>query len=176
MNRTFAFARSFHHDERGVAAVEMALIGTLIMGALFNVVEVGRYVYQSMELAAASQAGAQAAIVTCDTNKTPVTSNCPAAPAAIQMAIRGTSLGDSVVQHGPLDEAWYCVNFQGTLQAMSAATVRPADCSDAGVVANKPALYLRVTVAYDYQAIFPGVTVVDALPHALERSAWMRML
>lgn len=170
------FIGSFRRDERGVAGVEMALTGTLIMGALFNVVEVGRYAYEVTEVAAASQAGAQAAIVTCDTTRTPVTINCPAAAAAIQTAIRGTSLGNGVAQQGALSEGWYCVNPQGALQYVSAPASKPLNCSAAGVPANKPALYLRLTVTHAYHPIFPGLTLVSTFPSSVTRSAWMRVL
>jgi len=78
---TAFFLRRFARNERGVAAVEMAMIGGLLTGALMNVAEVGRYAYLTTEVSAASQAAAQAAIITCSTDRTPVTTNCPAVAA-----------------------------------------------------------------------------------------------
>ena len=55
------FLRAFGNDRRGVAAVEAALIGGFLVVAMFNVAEVSRYAYISMQVLTASQAGAQAA-------------------------------------------------------------------------------------------------------------------
>lgn len=167
---------SFTRDERGVAALEGAMIGSILVGALFNVVEVSRYAYITTQVAAASQAGAQAAIVTCDTVKTPVTINCPAAPAAIELAVHGTSLGGAVEQATALQEGWYCLDLSGVLQLMSAANAKPTDCTAAGVPGGLPSLYLQVRVAYEFSPIFPGLTLTEAFPSTIARTAWMRML
>ena len=169
--------RGFAEDQRGVAAVEMALVGTFLAGALLNVVEVSRYAYMSSQVTAATQAGAQAAIITCEPGETPVTLNCPAAAAAINQAIHGSSLGAHVGLQGGLTEGWYCVTSNSTLQFMVAATAtKPVDCSAAGVPAGTPSLYLRVRTTYTYEPIFPGLTITESFPAAIVRTAWMRML
>lgn len=169
--------RRFAGDQRGVAAVEMALVGTLMAGALVNVAEVSRYAYMSSQVSAATQAGAQAAIITCEPGATPITTNCPAAAAAINAAIHGSSLGAHVALQGALTEGWYCVTPTSTLQFMVAASgTKPGDCSAAGVPTGKPSLYLRVRTTYTYQPIFPGLTITERFPAAIVRTAWMRML
>ena len=167
--------RAFRADERGIAAVEVALVGALLTTALFNVVEVGRYTYVAGQVAAASQAGAQAALVTCTTTQTPVTSNCPSVGTAITAALQGTTLGSSVTQLGSLSERWYCVNAAGALQDMAAAANKPANCSASGG-SGVPGLYVTVQATFTYQPIFPGLTIVNALPATVTRSAWMRVL
>lgn len=163
-------------DERGVAAVEMALVGSLLAVALMNVAEVGRYAYLAMEVNAAAQAGAQAALVKCDPGETPVTINCPEAEDAIETAITGTSLREQVTLRDAVDEDWFCLNSEGALQEMSPADSKPTDCADAGVPGGRPALYLRLRTAFTYEAMFPGLTIVQALPETIERSAIMRLL
>jgi len=169
--------RRFASDERGVAAVEMALFGTLVIGALLNVVEVGRYAYVVTQVTSASQAGAHAAIAKCATTETPVTSACPEAADAIDTAIAGTSLGEQIALDGELQEAWYCVNAGGTLEEVAEADdPKPANCQDVGVPSGTPGLYLRVRVTHDYEALFPGLTIAESLPTEIVRTAWMRML
>lgn len=167
--------RRFWEDERGIAAVEVALVSTLLITALFNVVEVGRYAYVASQVSAASQAGAQAALVTCPTTQTPVTTNCSAVASAITTALQGTTLGAGITQQGSLVERWYCVNSAGALQDMAAASSKPSNCAAAGG-SGLPALYLTVSASYTYQPMFPGLTIVAALPASVTKSAWMRML
>jgi Flp pilus assembly pilin Flp len=168
--------RRFADDERGVAAVEMALIGTLLAGALMNVAEISRYAYLAMEVDAAAQAGAQAAVVKCDPAETPITINCPEADDEIETAISGTSLGQGVTLEEPIDEAWYCLNGEGALQKVSPAGSKPSDCSQAGAPNGRPGLYVRLRTTFTYEPIFPGLTLVEALPETITRSAMMRLL
>ena len=170
------FLRAFGNDRRGVAAVEAALIGGFLVVAMFNVAEVSRYAYISMQVLTASQAGAQAAIITCDPPETPVTINCPEAPAAIAAAITGTSLGAAVALQGGLAEGWYCVNLEGVLQRMGGPTAKPVNCTAAGVPGGAPSLYLSLRVAYPFEPIFPGLTLVETFPRTIVKSAMMRML
>jgi Flp pilus assembly protein TadG len=169
--------RRFARDERGVAAVEMALIGGLLTGALMNVAEVGRYAYLATEVSAASQAAAQAAIITCPTDKTPVTINCPAVAAAVTTALHGSSLGSRIsLVTGGMTEGWYCLKANGTQVWVSAAASKPANCIDAGEPNVLPALYVSLQATYDYEAMFPGLTIVGNFPPHIIRTSWMRML
>ncbi len=165
----------FAADERGVAAIEMALLVGIVAGALLNVAEVGRYLYSSAAVAAATQAGGQAALAQCPPDRTPATINCEGLSSAVTAAIRGGSLQQRVSLYGALQEGWYCIDQQGSLVSVGSLGNRPGDCSGAGDPASQPVLYLRVRTQFTYQPMFPGVTVVDALPQTLLRSAWMRM-
>lgn len=161
-------------DETGVAAVEVALVGSLLVTAMFNVVEVGRYSYVATQVTAASQAGAQAVLVTCTSAQTPVSTNCPSATAAINNALQGTTLGTGVTQPSALTERWYCVSSAGDLQDMAPAASKPSNCAGAGG-SGLPGLYVKVQATYTYQPMFPGLTVVATLPATVSRSAWMRV-
>lgn len=176
IRRIATFLQRLGRDERGVAAVETALVGTVFLAALFNVIEVGRYAYTAMQVTAASQAGAQAAVTFCKPDETPVTTECAGASAAIQVAAQSTSLGYDVTLDGPLDEGWYCVTSQNTLYKVAAATGEaPDNCDDVGQPSGPPALYVRVQVTTTFEPIFPGLTIVTSFPETIGRTAWMRV-
>jgi hypothetical protein len=168
--------RRFGADQGGVAAVETALVGTLLVATTLNVVEVSRYAYQSTQVTAAAQAAAQAAIITCDTTKTPATLNCPALANAVNVSLQGSSLGADVHLDGAISERWYCLTNTSALQDMSPAGSKPVDCNGAGLAGDKPALYLKLTAAYTYTPIFPGITLAETFSGAIKRTTWMRML
>jgi len=155
-------------DERGVAAIEAALVSGLLFVSLMNVVEVTRYAFTSTQVEAVTQAAAQAAVITCDPNHSPVMENCPSVNEAITTAIHGSSLGDGVSLEGSLSEQWYCVSGD-TLQA---AGGQDDTCPNDA----KPGLYLRIRTTYTYEPIFPGLTVVESFADSIEHTAWMRTL
>lgn len=172
-----SFLGRFARDEDGVAAVEMALISGVLIAALLNVVEVGRYAYLSTQVLAATQAGAHAAIARCEESESPVTLNCPEVTAEVTAAVQGTSLGALVSLREPgLAEAWYCVNEQGILEEMAPPAEPPADCADAGDEDAEPGLYLRVQTQFAYEPLFDGLTLTETFPAVIERTAWMRLL
>lgn len=167
--------RRFLRDQRGAAAVEMALIGSLLAGVLVNAVEVARYASMTGQVAAASQAGAHAVIINCLPGETPVNANCPEADAIATAAVRGTSLGAAVTRQGPITEAWYCVTEAVALVEVGPAANRPENCQAAGDPAQEPALYVQVRAAYDYAPLFPGLTITETFAPTIARSAWMRV-
>lgn len=165
----------FRRDERGVAAVEMALITGIFSVAMLNAVEVGRYAYILMEIGQATQAGAQAAYVTCDSNHLPATQNCPSLDSAVTTAIQSTSLGARVSINGAISEGYYCLNNTGALVYASDVNNRPSDCSAYGEAALSPSLYLQVPTTYSFTPIFSSFTIGSGLPHTIQKTAWMRM-
>ncbi|MBW8814546.1 MAG: hypothetical protein JF588_14065 [Caulobacterales bacterium] len=176
MSRRARFFSRFAGDERGIAAVEMALMGTLLAGALMNVAEVGRYAYIASEVAAASQAGAQVILTTCDTIHTPVTVVCPDVQSAIITAASGTSLGHDISIKTPIDEGWYCLKDDGTLKFEAHADDdKPNDCGDVGEPQARPEIYVQVQARYNYQAMFPGLTLAQSFPGQISHTAWMRV-
>lgn len=168
--------RRFDRDDRGVAAIETALVGSVFLVALFNVIEVGRYAYTTMQVTAASQAGAQMAIVGCKPDQTPVTTNCPGVTAAIEIAAQSGSLGNHVTLNGPISEGWYCVTGEKTLQYVAAASSEPpSDCEENDLPSGPPSLYVRVQVTTEFEALFPGLTIVQTFPDSIGRTSWMRV-
>ena len=166
---------AFRLEECGAAAVEMALISTLFVAGILNAAEMARYGFQMMELQAATQAGAQATLVTCDTSHLPATVNCANVVTAVTTAIHGTSLGTKVTLSGSLSEAYYCLNAAGALVWVSTTGSKPADCTAAGTPALKPADYAVVNTTFVFSPLFRGATVVSSFPSTLNRSAWMRL-
>lgn len=173
--QTSGFLGRFGGDARGAAAIEMALITSVLAAALLNVAEVGRYAYLATQVSAASQAGAHAAIVTCEPSETPVTINCPEVGGAITASIRGTTLGADISLQGAITERWYCLSTSGALQDMAAASTRPNNCQAAGDASLQPALYVRVVTQYAYEPIFPGLTIAETFDANIVRTAWMRV-
>jgi len=168
--------RRFGADQRGVAAVEMALVTGVFSVALFNAIEVGRYAYILMEAEQATQAGAEAAYVACDAQHVPATVNCSGLNAAVATAIHGTTLGSDVSLNGALSEAYYCLDSHNALVFASDLDSKPADCSGFGQATLKPVLYLQVHTTYTYAPIFNGFTIGSSFPTSIQKTSWMRML
>ncbi|MDB5450519.1 MAG: hypothetical protein JWQ52_1647 [Phenylobacterium sp.] len=165
----------FASDDRGVAAIEMALVGSFfVMGAL-NAIDLGRYAYVTAQLQDATQVAAQAALVACDTAHLPATTNCTNLNSAVDTALRSTPLGPDGTLTSAVAEGFYCLNASNALQYVSDVNHKPLDCTAAGQPALSPVDYLQVTTSYSYQPLFANMTVVAALPSELGRTAWMRM-
>ncbi len=171
--------RSFRNDDRAVAAVEFSLVASFLVIGLLNAVDVGRYIYQRLNVENAAQAGAQAAWHTCyDTSSMlPATQKCSGLNAAITAAIQSTSLGTAVsLASGSPTEGYYCVNSSGTLQAVGSLSSKPSDCSAAGNSAASPGDYIQVGLTYSYAPLFPGVSVMSAAGiSTITMTSWMRM-
>jgi Flp pilus assembly protein TadG len=168
--------RRLRRDERGVAAIETALITGVFAVAMMNAVDVGRYAYVLMETEQATQVGAQAALVACDAQHVPATQSCPNLNSAVTTAIHGTSLGSAVTLNGAITEGYYCINGSGALVYASNISSKPADCSGFGSPGLSPALYLQVHTSYAYAPIFPGLSIAKAFPKSIQKTSWMRML
>jgi hypothetical protein len=178
LSRYQAALRLFCHDTRGVAAIEMALVGMMLILGVLNVVDFGIYAYKKMQVADAAQVGAQAAWKTCYlSSMLPVTQNCPPLNGAITNAIQSTSLGTAVtLTSGYPQEGYYCVNGSGTLQAVGSLASPPADCSAVGNAGVAPGDYIQVAVTYGYASVFPNLTVMAALGiTSITTTAWMRV-
>jgi hypothetical protein len=173
--RARSFLRRLGREDRGIAGVEMALIASAFSLAALNAAEVGRYAYLLMQVRQATQAGAQAAIKTCDTAHLPATTNCTGLSSAVTTAIQSTGLGSSVALNGSISEAWYCLDTHGAMQNAGAADARPSDCTAFGGSGVAPALYVQIPTTYTYAPLFGSMTVASHFPTAITRTAWMRM-
>jgi len=163
--------RLFGADARGVAGIEFALTGLVLVIGLLNAVDVGYYAYRRMEVENAAEVGAQAAWKNCTNPQNPMVPatqinastglpNCPALNNAITTAIQSTTLAKKVsLASGYPTEGYYCVDSSNALQPYpdgSSVTSPPTACSS-GVT---PGDYLRVGVTYPYQSLFPGLISV----------------
>ncbi|HEY8573927.1 TadE/TadG family type IV pilus assembly protein [Phenylobacterium sp.] len=164
----------FARDRRGVAAVEMSLIASLLCVCTVNAVEVARYASSARQVSAATHAAAQAAFATCDPVHTPATTKCPELATTTGAAVASTPLG-AAVKLSPLTEGYYCVSTAGKLTYVSAADSPPADCSSVSQSGIRPGLYLRVQTTYTHAKLLGVPTVADTFANPIQRSAWMRM-
>lgn len=179
--------RAYLQDQRGAAAAEFALILGVFVVALPNVIDVGIYAYDVMQVQNSAQMGAQAIWAAC--NQLPATdaTACPNASAALNAAVQRTSLGGSV-QVSSVAEGYYCTDSTGALAnaasngktgnftsgLSSAVPSPPSDCSKlTNPKTSKPGDYIWVTVTYSYTPVF-SASVMSA--RTIESTAWMRLL
>jgi len=171
--------RLFGADARGVAGIEFAITGLLLVIGLLNAVDVGYYAYRRMEVENAAEVGAQAAWNTCTNPQNPMlpaTVKCSPSPmnAAITSAIQSTTLGTAVsLASGYPTEGYYCVNSSNALQYQGSVSSPPTACSTGAT----PGDYLQVGVTYPYQPLFPGLISVMSVSGvtSITKTSWMRM-
>lgn len=165
----------FAANERGAAALEIALwLGVLVVPVL-NVVDLGFYTFQKMQVEAAAQAGAQAAWEACSSlTAQPKGTACGAAmTTAMTTAIQSTSLGANVtLASGSPTEGAYCPDATEVLQPVGTYA---QSCAAAGYPAGTAGDYVQVAVSYNYSPVFSGVSIVALLPTPIVRTAWMRL-
>jgi Flp pilus assembly protein TadG len=170
------FLKHFARETRGVAAIEFAAFAGFLSIALLNVVDLGRFLYQRMQVENAVEMGAMAAFRTCGINEVPATTKCSGLNSAISAAISSTSLGSSVsLASGSPSEGYYCVSGSGSLVYVSDVSSAPADCSSVGNAGAKPGDYLRVDVTYTFSPLFTGVSIGGLLPRTLTRTSYIRL-
>jgi Flp pilus assembly protein TadG len=168
--------RRFLGNDRGVAAVEFALIAGVVIYAFVNAVDIGLYLYKEMEVENATQVAAQAAWKACDLTHLPATTNCPGLQSAVNTAVQSTSLGASVtLQSGSPSEGYYCVNAASALQYISNVSSKPADCTAAGQPSIQPGDYIDIQTSYTYAPLFPALSIAGTFKTPITRSALMRL-
>ena len=167
----------FRADANGLAAVDFAITGTMLVFGLLNAVDLGYCMYRRMEVENAADVGAQIASKTCDQNVLPATTKCSGLSAAITSAIHSTSLGTAVsLVSGYPTEGYYRTNASNALQYVSDVSSKPSSCSAAGNASAGPADYLQVQVTAPYQALF-GVSVMGVLGWtSISTTSWMRRI
>ncbi len=169
-------------DRRGAAAAEFALVLALLVVPLLNVIDLGTYVFQRMELENATQVAAQAAWATCALPANlPATPNayekCLNLPTAMTTAVQSTPLGSGVTVTAT-NEDYKCVSA-GTGQLVSTGTfpTKPsANCGTyGGYASDAPSDYILITASYSYAPLFSDVSVASLLTTPITRTAWMRL-
>jgi Flp pilus assembly protein TadG len=162
--------------DRGVAAIEFALIGGLMCVALLNTADIAVYLFDRIQVQNAAQMGAQAGWKACDLAHIPATKNCAGFGTAVTAAVQSTGLNSkvSLVANSP-SEGFYCLNSSGSLQYVSDVTSKPSDCTAAGMPSLTPADYILVQTTFTYVPLFPGLTVTGALGSTITKTAWMRL-
>lgn len=176
--------RSFWRNTEGVAAVEFALVATLLFGLLANIIDVSWYMYLSIQVESATQNASRAAFVACDPyTQLPATKNCGTKfTSAVEGALHNTILKSTVIWTNkppvaayaagklPL-EAYYCVDSAGKLTFAGAASSTAAPTSPC----NPAAIYLRLVAEYAYTPFLPGLSVASLFGSKITREAFTRL-
>jgi len=173
--------RRYRSEQRGAAAVEFALILTLLTIPILNVVDLAVYSWDKMQVDNAAQAAVQAAWATCNLpTEIPATpssyANCPAMPAAVTQAAQSTTLGTAVTVTATT-ENYYCVNTTTNVLVTvgNFPNTKPATCSSVGSASDKPGDYVLITVSYTYSPVFSAVSIASQLATPITRTAWMQL-
>jgi Flp pilus assembly protein TadG len=168
--------------ESGAAAAELAIVLPILTIPLLNVVDLGVYAYQQMQLENAAVAGAEAVRSFCNSStKKPATIKCTGYATAVTTAIQSTSLGSGVSQVGSLSEAYYCTTTAGVLVQVAAASATPAaTCSTYtgyqwSSASAAPSDYVQVSVSYSYTPVFRGLSVTSFFPQSITKTTWSRL-
>ncbi|MBF0560779.1 MAG: pilus assembly protein [Alphaproteobacteria bacterium] len=160
-----------------MAAIEFALVSSILVFLLTNVIDLGIYTASRIQVENAAQMGAQAAWQTCGVGSLPATINCPGLGAAVALAVQSTSLGTNVaLKKGSPSEGYYCVDGTNSLTYVAAVSgSEPSSCASVGNSSSVPGDYVLVEVNYTYASLFPGITIASTLPSLMTKAAWMRL-
>lgn len=170
MRNLHQIAKAYRKNQRGAAAAEFALVLSLLTIPILNVVDVGIYIYDRMELDNSAQAAVQRAWALCAAaGDVPATSNCTGVSSAMAAAVQNAPLGTGVTITSTSEQ--YCC--PGTTLACqgSVTTTTPADCTSG----EAPGDYIFATVSYTYAPLFTGVSVASLLATPMTRAASMRL-
>jgi Flp pilus assembly protein TadG len=178
--RTTGFARC----QSGAAALEFAIIVAFLTPAVLNVIDIGLYLFQKVQVENAGQIAVQAAWKACDesSEQRPATTKCLPAGGALAAHMRtvaqtSTSLGNRVTVGAPSSK-YYCLNNSNQLVLVATApTASPANCSSVRTTAPVPVPgeYVEVTTSYAYVPLFSPVSVGRLFATPITYSARVRM-
>jgi Flp pilus assembly protein TadG len=163
---------AFPADRRGAAAAEFAMVGAVLGFILMNVVDVGMYVYEKMEVQNAAQTASEAVLANCEANAPDVTANCKSLSAYVSTAVHGTSLGANV-SAGATTEKWQC-DVSGALSDPDSGSTISGTAPGCGgtTVAGD---YVTTSATYTYHPVFGHLSVVSLLSSAITGSATIRV-
>ena len=140
-------------DRRGASAVEFALIGSIFIVLLINVVDFAMLIWSRMQVDYAAAAGAQAAYNLCQTDL-----NCRSNwTTPVTAATQSTSLGADI--SASISERYFCT-INATLQPQDGLPppppALPTNCSAQGDPNAKPADYVTVSASYTFNPVIAG--------------------
>lgn len=167
-------------NSRGVSAVEFAIIAPVLIIMVMNLYDFSAYAFQLMQVANASEIGAEAAWEACPPGNQPAIFKCGTSgatlTAAVGAAIASTSLGTGVSLDGSVAEAYYCADtatntlrFAGNVTSSSS----PPSCGGTAFAGD----YITVSVKYAYSPLFSGspFSVASVLPTPIRSSSMFRL-
>lgn len=156
--------------------MEFALVLSLLIVPILNVVDFAMYGWDRMQVDNAAQIASQAAWATCiPPTYLPAQTNCSGMSSAVTTAAQSTSLGTAVTVTSTT-ENYYCLNNSNVLVTVGTYPgTKPGDCSSVGSASDTPGEYVKVTVSYTYTPLFPAVSIASVLASPIVRTAWMRL-
>jgi Flp pilus assembly protein TadG len=155
-----ARSRRYFADRSGAAAVEFAMWLAVIAYPLLNVIDLGLYVFRTMEVGNAAQMSVQAVYNACSQGySSPYATNCSANLSAAETdGAHSTSLGTAV----SVTDTSECLN--GTVTSGSQTTCPTTSGA-----------YIAVTVSYTYVPMFSRASITSLLDTTVTRTDWTRM-
>lgn len=178
MRRTLRRLGRFGPDEDGAAAVEFALWLGVALWPLLNVIDVGFYAYDRVQVENGAQMAVQAVSTSCgQLTAPPVLTNCTAvsgvAPTTLMTnRAQSTSLGTQVT----LSAAYECqATSSTTVTVTKVPSTAPAPTCP-GTSGSYSGDYIGATVTFTYQPLFNAVTVTSILGTTITRTYWMRVV
>lgn len=156
----------FSRETGGAAALELAIWASLLVVPVLNVIDVGLYLFQRVQVENAAQMAATAAWkvwpnCTETPPMTPAATTCTAMTDASVLGAHSTSLTNTVTVGTPTIGK-YCVEG-GAIKA-------GGTCAGA---AN--ASYVTVTVSRSYSPMFGGVSIAGTFSSPITLTAWTRV-
>lgn len=169
-------------DATGAAAVEFALVLSLMVVPVMAVIDIGTYTYAKMQLDHSAQVGAQYVWATCNTPaQLPVTKWCPITDANVLSAAQaGTQLGTSLTAPSSgvvLTEYYYCL-ASGSMtptQTASGTFASPIASEATACASGEPMEYVTVSVQSTYHPVFGGISVASLLGATLTKTSKIRI-
>lgn len=170
-------ARRFIRDRSGAIAAETALVSGLLTVLIVQILDFGWFAYSSVQVKMAAQAAAaEAAVVCSDESKLPATVNCGAdLKDRMEAAANQVSIGGTITVSDPIDEGYYCTD-QATEELVEVGDLnnKPADCTAHGS-AEAPGDFVTVTVNFDFNPLFPGLSAISYSDGPMTAEGWMRV-
>jgi Flp pilus assembly protein TadG len=167
--------------EGGAASVEMALITPLLAIPLMNVIDLGFYAHDYMEVKAAAASAVQAVWGACSSaSALPATLNCASESSALTAGLQSTSLGSGVTTTS-VTEGWYCVQTTGALYLVSAVSSTASTAPSCGSTPNasnnsaNAGDYIKVSVSYSYTPVISGASVTGFMANPITSTAYYRL-
>jgi Flp pilus assembly protein TadG len=156
--------------EGGTAAMEFAIWLLVLVPVFVNAIDLGRYVYEKMQVSNVAQTAAQAAWLHC---ATPPTSNCATFDSDLSTAITYASHLSSAVQEdtGQREEGYYCADTATGALVSNAAQTPPTTCPSGA----KAGYYFKLQVHYTYHPLFSRVSASSLLANPIVQTAWTRL-
>jgi Flp pilus assembly protein TadG len=152
MTNPLSFARRLRRDRSGVAALELGLVASILVGILIPTFDLGMGAYQKMRVQDAAEAGAQYALT-----------NGFSVPAITSAAQNATTLGAGVTVTA--SEACNCI----TGGAIGSSVACGSSCADGSTAGTYVTVATQAT--YTLLVSYPGLTS----PMTLNGSAIVRI-